>query len=327
MNIETKNNLNREFILSKLNELEIYTYYMPYKFRLNIRCLNPFKHEKNPSFIIGNKLGNITHKSFNTEHKGDCISFVMQLYNLNYHEAIQKIAEDFKILNSDLFTKIRKSLILEEIKEIPETKIEVITRKFNNTELKYWEDYYQGLQDLQYNNIFAINKVFINKDRIFKYENCLSFAYYYEEIDKFKLYCPFEKEWKWRTNCPFDYIENLNSITNSKFLYISKSKKDAMVLKKSLNTDNIIITQSENPSCFNCKSIDMLKENKSDKIVIFDSDETGTKNSKILTEKYGFSYCNVPKKYIRYNINDFADLAKRYNLKKVYEHFKNKNKC
>jgi 5S rRNA maturation endonuclease (ribonuclease M5) len=326
MKVKTK--ITEQDIFSKITPLEIYEFYMPHRFVLNKLCKNPFTgKDNNPSFIIGDKFGTITHIAFNSDNKGDCISFVCQLYNIDRRQALSKIANDLKYGTRNSKVVIQESFQKEH--EVQYSTIQVIYKPFTQKELEYWEDYYQGLEDLKRENIYSIKKAFINRERMKIYENNMSFGYYYEEIDRWKLYCPENPKinnisFKWRNNVNFDYIENLKCIDNVENAFISKSKKDAMVLQKALNTDCIIRTQSENPSCFNQETIEYLKQNSNNQIVIFDSDAAGKKNSKILTDLYDFKHCNVPDKYLKKDINDFAELAKVYGLRRVTEHFKNK---
>ena len=46
---------------------------------------------------------------------------------------------------------------------------------------------------------------------------------------------------------------------------------------------------------------------------------------KAITKKFGFEYCNVPKKYLAEGINDWADLAKHYGLKVIEDYLINKS--
>ena len=66
-------------------------------------------------------------------------------------------------------------------------------------------------------------------------------------------------------------------------------------------------------------------ENSNRQILSFDSDTTGVENSKAITKKFGFEYCNVPKKYLEEGINDWADLAKHYGLKVIEDYLINKS--
>ena len=93
------------------------------------------------------------------------------------------------------------------------------------------------------------------------YEFELIFCYYYPEIQNWKIYRPLaDKKKKWFTNVPFDYIEGMNRLNNCDIAFISKSKKDYMVLKKALGLSCIIISQAEDLSCFNEQTIEILKK-------------------------------------------------------------------
>ena len=64
MEIIEKQNL-RELIFNKISSLDIYGYYMPHPFSLNKLTNNPFvSKDKNPSFMISNRYGNITFIDF-----------------------------------------------------------------------------------------------------------------------------------------------------------------------------------------------------------------------------------------------------------------------
>ena len=57
---------------------------------------------------------------------------------------------------------------------------------------------------------------------------------------------------------------------------------------------------------------------------MFDSDPTGVKNSKKITEQFGFDYLNVPRTYLSDGIKDFADLAKDYGMSTIEKILKKK---
>src|SRR5688572_15404557 len=92
-----KTELTMDVILSKVSEFDIYKWYMPTKdWKLNDVTHSPFSSDSNPSFLIGNKFGNLTHIAFNdTSKRGDCFSFVKQLYNLaTLNDVLEKIDFD-----------------------------------------------------------------------------------------------------------------------------------------------------------------------------------------------------------------------------------------
>lgn len=320
----------RKLIFEKVSQEQIFRYYYPYKFTLNQRCLSCFQKENHPSMIIGTKSqsGDIIFKCFNSKHQGDCISFVMQLHDLDYLDALEKIAQDFGLKDSSntkyeqIIKELPKTTVIKQ-KKAPD--IVVATRQFNREELSYWNDYYQDIEDLKRENVYVPRKIWINRNLIELKSTELTFCYYYPEIDKWKIYKPLvAKERKWFTNVNFDYIENIENVIHCPKVLISKSKKDKMVLDKALNFTCLITTQAEDITCFNEHSIEVLKTCK-EVYTVYDNDLKGKTASWALTTNYGWKHCNVPDRLLKEGISDFADFAKFKGIEKVYNHFVKKN--
>ena len=68
--------------------------------RLNTVTYSPFRNENHPSFVIGNKYGEISFIDFaETSLRGDCFYFVKCLFNLStMNDVLIKIDSDFRIL-------------------------------------------------------------------------------------------------------------------------------------------------------------------------------------------------------------------------------------
>lgn len=325
----------RNLIFSKVSEEQVFRFYYPYKFELNKPCLSCFKQEKNPSMIIGNKSqsGSIIFKSFNSNNQGDCVNFVMQFFGIDYFEALNKIAEDFGLVEESgaKYERVISSIpVVKEAKPRPSPEIKVMIRKFNKEELRYWSDYYQDLEDLKSENIYVPKAIWFNKQKVNVLSTELTFCYYYPDIDKWKIYKPFAtKSKKWFSNVPFTHIEHLDSIANCDLTIANKSKKDYLVLRKALGISCIVTTQAEDVSCWTESSISKLKENSKIQYCSADNDTKGVSYSWLMTERYGFRHINVP-----YNIpdlrkkgkfiTDWADWARDYGLEVVTNHFKNK---
>lgn len=334
--------ITKDDILEHVSEYDIYRYYFG-EFKLNQVTNNHLRGELTPSFIIGNKGTGLSHFDFGDKYwRGNCFTLVQQIKYCNFDTALRTIDRDFGLgLFEKTLLKTKNIITWEEPVDAKVSKtplIQVITRKiFNLKELEYWEDFGQGKDDLKSENVFAPKQIFINGIRKKFYENELTFCYFSPEIEKWKIYCPhspsisFMKEGKeiiipkkWYSNIPFDYIEHLETLKNDKPVFIAKSRKDRMVLKKALQTNSIIVTQAEDPCCFTNDTIKTIINNSNTQITCFDSDKKGKESSQWLTDNYNFKYCNVPDKYIKKNINDFAALAARYGLKRVTDHFKKK---
>ena len=319
-------------ILDKISEYDIYSYYLGSNFRINTATYSPFRDDHIPSFLIGNKMNHLRHIDFGDDtYRGDCFDFVCQLYNIPLEDAVYKIAADFNIIK-DLGNNLSFKSIKEKQKRNTANHgknkkyalIQVSTKPFTKKELKYWSDYYQSIEDLKRENIFSLKKVYINKRKFQLYKDEMVFGYLYGE-KYWKIYIPFakNKERKWRSNVPIDFMDGLDNISNKKEnTIVTKSKKDKMVLLKFL--PQVCSVQSENTASLSPKSIKHIINNSKEVFINFDGDEPGKRSSFKITKELGFKHINVPDGYVKKGIKDFADLAKYRDLKIVKSHFKRK---
>jgi len=199
--------------------------------------------------------------------------------------------------------------------------IQASVRKFTHEELEYWNQYHQSLDDLRANNVFSIKEVFLNKSRFPLKEIDLRFGYLYD--GHWKIYRPFvDKRSKWvPNNVPITALDGQDGQMCSN-LMIQKSKKDFMVMSK-VYPHNVAV-QNEGIACFSHENVAYFKEVSGRQILSFDSDATGVTNSKQITELFGFDYCNVPRKYLKEGIKDWADLAKAHGLEVIENYLKEK---
>ena len=317
-----------ESILDKISEYDIFMYYMPIKnWKLNVVTLSPFRQERNPSFIIGNKHGRLSYIDFaDTSKRGDCFNFVKQLHNLvSLKDVLMMIDRDFGL-------GIRSGHSTEQYKTItsaykqPEdlgkrySLIQVITRKFTQEELAYWNQYHQDVEDLKRNQIYSIKTLYYNKERFPLKDTELRFGYFYD--GHWKIYRPFaDKKNKWvPNNVPITAMDGKEDIVNCEVAFINKSKKDYMVMKKVFPC--CCAVQNEGVGCFSPENVEYIKANSDRQILSFDSDVTGVKNSQQITKLFDFGYVNVPKRYLKEGIKDWADLAKAYGLKKIEDYLR-----
>ncbi len=163
--------LTPDGVLDKISEYDIFRFYISDKsWKLNVPMLSPFRQENNPSFIIGNKHGRLSFIDFaDTSLRGDCFTFVKQLHNLStMDDVLRLIDRDFSLGISSKPTGDYKKIVAEykQPEELGKrySLIQVVTRKFTNEELAYWNQYYQDVQDLRDNNVTLNNyRVFLGK--------------------------------------------------------------------------------------------------------------------------------------------------------------------
>jgi DNA primase len=315
-------NLTPDSILEKISEYDIYKMYMPHQnWKINTVTYSPFRNEKHPSFIIGYRGGALNFIDFgDSSKKGGCFNFVMMLFNVSLNDALLMIDRDFDLgIISGTSTKNYERIISDYAQPTATSKreyfIQVKTRKFTHEELAYWNEYYQDIDDLRANNVYSIDTVFLNKQKFPIKDTELRFGYLYE--GHWKIYRPFaDKKNKWMpNNVPITMMDGLEDIADCDVAFINKSKKDYMVMKKVFPC--CCAVQNEGMGCFSEENVEFIKENSERQILSFDSDETGVKNSQLITEKFGFEYCNVPRIYLDEGIKDWADLARIHGLKTI----------
>jgi len=327
--------LNPENIFKRISDYDVFKMYMPYdNWNVNEICISPFARdtgglEKHPSFMIGNRGGNLSFIDFgDTSKKGDCLTFVKMLFGLpNMNEILKKIDTDFKLgISSGKFSTEYK-MITSAYKQ-PEalgkrySMIQVITRKFTKEELAYWNQYHQDIEDLKREHVYSLSKVYFNR-RLYTLGNEIRFGYFYD--GHWKIYRPFgSKKTKWApNNVPITAMDGKENIKNCDVAFINKSKKDYMVMKKVFPTSCAV--QNEGAACFDENNLSFLRTNSKSQILSFDSDVVGVKNSQQITQLHNFGYCNVPRKYLQEDIKDWADLAKAYGMKPIEDYLKQKH--
>jgi len=335
-----KSKLTKEAILQKISTYDIYRFYQG-PFKVNHACVNKHRGEKDPSLIIGNKVSqNLTHKDLGDySWRGDCFHFVQQIHHCDFTTALAIIDRDFGLgLKEGKVIEIKPKVITWEtpkieLKKPPLFQI-IYYSKMSKRALDYWAKLGQGEEDLKRERIYQPKEIWRNKRKM-PIGDLLTFCYHYEDIDRWKIYRPFApkrgertpmNEWKWDSNVPFDYVDNLAAIKpDCERVVMAKSKKDRMVLMKALQTDCIADVQAEDPACVSEAVLNQFLQ-VGNRLIVSDNDAKGKQFSWWLT-KHGFKHANVPDKYLtdEPKCTDFADLCYHYGMETVVNHFKNKN--
>ena len=322
--------LTPEKILEKITEYDIFKYYMPNTdWEPNVVTFSPFRNERNPSFMIGNKQGRLTFIDFaDTSKRGSCFDFVRMSFNLkDLKEVLALIDRDFGLgFSRETNTEQYKRIVSQYIQPVRAVKaysnIQVVVKAFTNDELAYWNQYHQSLDDLKANNVYSISKVYLNK-QLFPVPFELRFGYLYD--DKWKIYRPHakDKKSKWvPNNVPITAMDGKDDIKQCDVAFINKSKKDYMVMKKLFPCSCAV--QNEGLGCFSPENVEYIKSNSASQILSFDSDITGVENSQQITKIFDFGYCNVPRKYLSEGIKDWADLARVHGMQTIEDYLKEK---
>lgn len=328
--VKRKDQLTKEAILEKVDDYNIFRYYLGQDINLKKKYHSPFSTDKTPSlcFFGDQTSGKIIFKDFSTGRSGDCFKFVQDLNNLNFFEALVKIDEDFglglKSHSRPVFKihKVEKPSIHKQAK-----LIQVIPKIYTNEDLSYWGNYQITEEELHRKNVYSVDKLYMNKQLIPSKKDELRFAYEFDEF--LKIYTPFSLEYKWISSCPNDYMSGFDDIkakvyagTQDKRLIISKSVKDEIVLSKFFK--DVCSTQNESSASINSENMQYIFRGYQPEnvYIAYDNDEAGVEASTYYTKRYGFNYVNVPKIFRREGIKDWSDLVMHKGLDTMENYLK-----
>lgn len=310
--------VNKSNIFKFVSPADIYLFYLP-KLKFNKIFSSPLRIDKSPSFIIYDK--SYYFKDFGTGEQGDCFTFIKELYNINYNEALKQIIYDMNL--SEYFdvdyTKIistkkgKVEKLIDNKSNNTKATISVKIRDFNEDDKKYWNKYGISLKTLQRGNVFAISHFFLNK-QLFIAEK---YAYVYiENKDNkitYKIYQPYSKNKKWLNSNNYSIWElwHLLPKTHDNII-ITSSRKDALSIIENVKIPSTAF-QSETIVPKEHVIKDIIKRFKN-VYILFDNDYTketnwGQKHAKNLIKKYNLTNIVIPEVY---KVKDFSDLVYEY---------------
>jgi hypothetical protein len=331
----SKIGLTAEFILSKIDESQVFYYYHG-PFELRKAYPSKLRRDRNPStsFFIS-KTGNILYKDFSNGKTYNCFTFVAELYKVSYHDALHIIATDFGLIDGTAI-KAKAQQVLDNVefdKSIKkETIIQVIPTLWTNKQLKYWNQYHISIDTLGRNNVYPVKRLFVNKMEYSIDELC--FAYLVRHRDEegkdyeyLKIYQPqrSNENGKWISNVPISvpfslYEAKISRRLPSDHVVIGKAKKDEMVLQSFFEWT--IASQNESEGAL-LPHVPFLQAAFKRQTIIWDADETGVQNCKKFNSK-GFGYFNTPAYLLERGIKDVSDYVKAFGMKALERLLKSK---
>lgn len=294
----------KERILEKVSDYDIFKYYLG-NFKLGKCIRSPFMKDEHPSLLIGMGRGGLFYRDMRgNEFYGDCFRLVMQLYGLDFIGALNKISADFGLWGDQKFELLKTEVPTKKLWIKKEFK--VLSRNFTLSELEWWNRYTISEEQLKQEHIYSIKSVWIDGKKVYIEKDELAFAYYFEEVDSWKLYFPNRKRGKWFTNLEGNsFVEGKDNLVNVKKGIIGKSRKERLIFSKYFPTCNV---QNESRSAFTPEFRGFLEDNVEEVYLVYDNDPPGVASCTKLTEAYGYKYVNPPRYLLRQGISDFGDL-------------------
>lgn len=325
-----KRRLTRKIIEEQIGAANVFEYYFgPFDCDTSYHSFFRRDSEKSSHFFHTEK-GNLIYKDFGTGERWDCISFAMKIFDLEYPQALERIAIDFGLIPGERSSPREAIIKKYERPTRKEKVIRVGAVRFNRRHLAYWGQYGITEEELRANHVHAVNTLYINENCIVTKPDGLRFAYEIED-DKgkqyLKIYSPLDKEYKWVSNAPLNVAFGINELPiASDTLIITKGLKDCIILKKFFS--DVIATQNESLEALTKETVNALCSVYKKVYIWYDLDRPGIKAYNQYKKTYGKHikplYFKLPKDNIwqslsrakKLGIKDPSDFVAKYGLEK-----------
>lgn len=307
--------LSKEIVLSKISEYQIFKYFCPNFKDLGIKFLSDLRPDRSPTVSIVLFNNRLYYKDFGfPEHSFDCFSYVGFKYNIDFLRVLALIDSTFGFGLSSGSTITKKFKLPEDKKELVEqkhVKISVKTRQWEQKDAIFWSNFHITKRILCKFDVLPITHYWINETRF----TCNTLSYRYRFQEGYKIYSPYETEYKWRSNVGMESIQGYKELPeNGEIVFITSSLKDVMCLDV-LDYPSIAL-QSE-MLMPGKEIIQNLKKRFKKVIVFYDNDylkstNPGQEMARKICDEYQLENLFIPDTYKE---KDISDLIKTYDLK------------
>ncbi len=289
--------LNKDNILSKLSEYQIFSYYLGSDFKSGVVMNSPLRQDDKPSFsIFTDRRGTLRYKDFGTGETGDVFTFIQQLFRIDFFSSLVRINEDFKLdLMYNKMNVVHKPFdgfvtAIKELKFDAKKSINVKTQPLTYTDKHYWGQYGITEKMLKYYNVFSCKCVFVGENVVGYYKKkdpIYRYLFYKDNHYTWKIYRPLSLTGhKWMSNTNRTIFQGWDQLPErDELIIITKSLKDVMVLR-SLGFTSAAL-QNEITSIKDTVARE-LYERFNVVYILNDFDLTGVKGANNLKKKYGF---------------------------------------
>lgn len=313
LDFEFTPNITKEFLQSKYSDETYFEYYLGFPVTKKL-FTSILRSDKKPTCsFYRNKNGDLIYKDFGTGDNFNFIGLVMEMFNLSYYQAINKIAADFGLIKTDIVSV--KAEIKESATKIIDTGptyIQVTTKSFSEEELDWWKKFGIEQELLDKYNVFSCQHVFINgRLSVSSTPNNYIFGYYFgtdKGRELWKIYMPLRKKFRFLNNLSVKILQGYEQLPQSgPLLVITKSMKDCA----SLASINIPAIAPNSEHLFISEDCLQKLKNRFKYIIIFyDNDLPGIQGMHKIKKKFPeLNYFYIPR-YL--NVKDFSELYSFY---------------
>ena len=311
--------ITKEFLLSKINQESIMQYYTGQDVNSKKLFTSVLRKDNHVTCsFYKSKSGILYMHDFATNEHLDCWNIVMQLYNCNYYDALNIIAQDFGFVEGT-HKNVSPPKLVNDLKETESSKIQVQIKDFTEKELEWWNQFGISKKLLKKYHVFSLQHVFLNGQlRFTSSEQCPIYGYYFgkdkNHEEKWKIYFPMRQEFRFLNNVSKKTLQGYHQLPKTgDLLVITKSMKDCI----SLYGFGIPACAPNSETLFvNDKQLEEFKQRFKHILVVYDQDRPGRHNMWLIRKQHPeLNFFTMPKDLAK----DFTDSVQLVGVDKMKE--------
>lgn len=299
--------------------------------RLNDKCLSPFprangKIEEDPSFSIyfHKSKGTVFFKDHGLDMMGSHWQFVMNLFGLDFKDAVEKVKSEILGIGSNTHIPIRKIFYKPIEKKSTRVEITPLWREWQDNDLKFFERFNISEKTLNKFNCCPLEGYDLLKEnktiRIFQREDDPIYCFTFPS-GRHKIYRPLTENqaFKWTSNlvAEEDFFGFHMVPKKCEHLFLIGGNKDAMSFYENIGYP-VMALASESTNLTD-STITILRHTATNIWVLYDNDTQGYRKAEKFKEQFGLQSLNHLLE--PYQVKDFAELVEKHPDK--VEDFKN----
>lgn len=229
---QSEDHLSKDMILSRIREIDIFSYYCPSFKELGVKFCSELRDDKSPSVSIIIWQNRLLYKDFgHPEHTFDCFSYIMKKYNCSFYDALRVVDNDFGLNLSSFKDTIGFSMgvpATRTTKKVEQKRVVIIRkrrRKWMRKDQEFWSQFFITKTTLIKFAVCPITHYWINENRF----SC-DLSYAYKIGKKYKIYSPYE-DTKWISNTTRRHVQGYVQLPDRHDIcVVTSSLKDVMSL-------------------------------------------------------------------------------------------------
>ena len=319
-----ENSLAEVNIFSKVNELDLFRFYVLPTLQLGQKYHCPFRIDTTPSFnVFRARDGSNAYlwKDLGNGESGNIFKLIMKIVKyrnnieINYYQAMCKVNQDHNLGLNELDLQVYDPNLIfvrgeKENESILTPTIEYEIRKIIYPKAVQWKKEHFAafwnrfehltIDKLEYYNVYPASKVYLDRNLLWEWEYRNPIYSYSQVNDEwgeilYKIYRPREKNKRYKflnsfTRTMIECIEQLPEKVD--LLILTKSRKDCIILN--LLGYWAVCLPSETAK-FTQAHLDILKSIVSEIIILYDNDQAGITASNKINKEFGLKEMFYPK--------------------------------